>query len=65
MDQYFSEDNLLSKWPYVYGQTVIREILESNNVLYENYLLNLNSKLTELKIIPIINILRICQFLIL
>ena len=49
MDQYFSEDNLLSKWPYVYGQTVIREILESNNVLYENYLLNLNSKLTELK----------------
>ncbi|HDH7094228.1 TPA: hypothetical protein PJA86_001895, partial [Staphylococcus aureus] len=49
MEQYFSEDNLLSKWPYVYGQTVIREILESNNVLYENYLLNLNSKLTELK----------------
>ncbi|MFQ3783104.1 sigma factor-like helix-turn-helix DNA-binding protein [Staphylococcus saprophyticus] len=46
---YFSEDNLLSKRPYLYGQSVIWEIFENNNVQHEHYLLNLNSKLTELK----------------
>lgn len=49
MDVYFSEDNLLSKRPYLYGQSVIWEIFENNNVQHEHYLLNLNSKLTELK----------------
>lgn len=49
MDLYFSEDNLLSERPYVYGETVIQSILENYNVPHENYLLNVNAKLTELK----------------
>ncbi|MBF7019886.1 hypothetical protein ISO99_08190 [Staphylococcus sp. 18_1_E_LY] len=49
MDMYFSEDNLLSKRPYVYGQSVIWDIFENNNVQHDHYLLNFNTKLTELK----------------
>lgn len=49
MDTYFSEDNLLSKRPYVYGQTVIWDIFENYNVSNEHYLFNLNHKLAELK----------------
>ena len=63
MDLYFSEDNLLSERPYVYGETVIQSILENYNVPHENYLLNVNAKLTELKIMTNIYILRICLFL--
>ena len=49
MNEYFSDKNMLSDKPYVYGQNVIQKIYENYDIAHEQRLLNLEYKLTKLK----------------
>lgn len=49
MEGYFSEKNLMSDKPYLYGEKVLRNIFEKSSVSNEVYLADLESELTKLR----------------